>query len=206
VHHGGGGGPHICLLDPDKQFKGGDITWTGAQQFDASVDMTILHVDGSATFSGPVRFDGSVDFSVAAFGQRVDFSSIGVAGDATFAGAVQMDGTCTIAGQLTLTGAAAVFGAWASKDGTTVYQAETDGIVHAYVTATNIAKIQGYTDSDNPPATCRIQSANTYLYSGPNPGLIAGLTMAVKKGDYYEIDASGSTSPTLTVFWLPLGA
>jgi hypothetical protein len=110
-----GADPTICLIDPDKQCKGADITWTGAQQFDASVDMTIMHVDGSATFTGPVRFegsaavasfDGTVDFSVAAFdgtvdfGKRADFTSIGVAGDSTFAGAVDFEGAVKIDGSV----------------------------------------------------------------------------------------------------------
>lgn len=215
-----GADPTICLLDPDKQYKGGDVTWSGAQQFDASVDMTILHVDGSATFMGPVRFegsaavagfDGTVDFSAAAFdgtvdfSKRTDFSSIGVAGDATFGGAVQMDATCAIGGQLTLTGKAAMFGGWTSKNANTSYQAETDGIVVASVQATNVAALQGYSDGNNPPTTLRTRGQNVYAYSGPNT-LYAGLTMPVRKGDYYEVDASGSTSPTITVFWLPIGA
>jgi hypothetical protein len=217
---GPAGDPTVMLIDPDSQCKGADITWRGAQQFDASVDMTICHVDGSATFTGPVRFegsaavasfDGTVDFSVAAFdgtvdfGKRADFSTIAVAGDATFQHAVQIDETLHVVGQLTLGGKAAVWGAWASKDGTTTYLAESDGFVLASVDAQDIAKIRGRSDGNNPPTTLRVRNQNTYLYSSPNT-VYAGLTMPVRKGDYWEVDASGSTTPTMTVFWLPLGA
>lgn len=101
---GAAGDPTICLIDPNEQYKGGDITWTGAQEFDASVDMTgPLTVDGAATFNGDI--DGT-----HAVLDRVDFSGAGFAGDATFSAAVQIDGTVLVAGDAQIAGDVTISG------------------------------------------------------------------------------------------------
>jgi len=90
--------PTILLIDPDKQYKGGDITWTGAQQFDASVDMTILHVDGSLTADRLVCQS------------QADFSDAHFTGDVTLGKAVQVDGTFSTNGATRLIGDATMYG------------------------------------------------------------------------------------------------
>lgn len=92
----------ILLMHPDKQFKGGDITWTGAQQFDNSVEF-LDPVD----FTGPVIVEGSCDFSdVAITGDltiagkfiidsSADFSDVFVEGDVSVKGVLKVDGTAT---------------------------------------------------------------------------------------------------------------
>lgn len=110
------GDPTVLLLDPNTQYKGGDITWTGAQEFDASVDFTTLHVDASAEFAGKAQFDGTVNFDGAAdftdvridgtldVYDRADFSSMGVSGDVTFSGGVEFDGAVKIDGSVQVEG------------------------------------------------------------------------------------------------------
>jgi len=102
--------PTILLLDPDKQYKGGDITWTGAAQFDASVDMTIANIDASLTVKGAALLDGTtnihgpcdmsntnIDGTLTVL-DRADFSTAGFAGDVTIAGNLQVDGTGAVFG------------------------------------------------------------------------------------------------------------
>jgi hypothetical protein len=108
--------PTVLLMDPDKQYKGGDITWTGAAQFDASVDMTIVHIDASLTVSGATVLDGStnihgpadmsdtqIDGTLTVL-DRADFSSMGVSGDVTFSGGVEFDGAVKIDGSIEVAG------------------------------------------------------------------------------------------------------
>jgi len=74
--YGAVGDPTILKLHPDKQWGGGDITWSGAHEFDASVDFTgpvainkDLTVDGTAVFTGSF-LDGTTTFN--AWPVRVD--------------------------------------------------------------------------------------------------------------------------------------
>lgn len=81
------------------------------------------------------------------------------------------------------------FGAWASRSNNTVYQAATDGFVHCYNTAAT--NVEGLTDSSTPPTTIRTRNGYT---TGGN----FGITMMVKKNDYWKVTG------TSNVFWLPL--
>jgi len=94
-----------------------------------------------------------------------------------------------------LTGTSAGFGAWASKSTNTVYQAATDGFVLAGLTGDNMY-VNGLSDSFNPPTTVRIQDQ---CYNASNKQ--AGITMPVRKNDYWEVTTNGSTY----VWWIPLG-
>jgi len=99
-----------------------------------------------------------------------------------------------------------VFGSWASRLVDVVYTASTDGMVCATVKATNTAYIQGYTDGGSPPTTLVALGHNTYKYSSPNT-LYSGLTMPVRKGDYWTITTTGSGgTPIATIKWLPMGS
>lgn len=118
--------PTILLMHPNKQYKGGDITWTGAAQFDASVDMTIVHIDASLTVSGATLLDGStnihgpadmsdtqIDGTLTVL-DRADFSAIGVSGDSTFTGAVTFNAYVNLEGSV-------AFGGNVDFSGTNVY-------------------------------------------------------------------------------------
>lgn len=96
------GDPTLLFLHPDKQWAGGDITWTGAQQYDNSVEF-LDPVD----FTGPVIVEGSCDFSdVAITGDisiagkfaidgSADFSDVFIEGDVSVKGVLKVDGTAT---------------------------------------------------------------------------------------------------------------
>jgi hypothetical protein len=120
---GATGDPTVLLIHPDKQYKSGDITWRGAQEFDGSVDFTgPVHMDGSLdiidnvdfgslddTLPVTVRIHGYVD-GTHAVRDRVDFSSAGFSGDVTITGAFQFDGTWSTNGVGRLIGDVTMFG------------------------------------------------------------------------------------------------
>lgn len=84
-------------------------------------------------------------------------------------------------------------GDWVSKSDDTSYLALTDGFVCAY--SIGQASMYAYTDASNPPTTQRVFQGNATGNNGP------GITMPVKKGDYWKITA---TTGTKTVWWIPL--
>lgn len=61
----------VLAMHPDKQWKGGDVTWQGNHQFDSSVQFY-----DPVDFTGPLSIDGTVDFSgsVVDFHETVRFS------------------------------------------------------------------------------------------------------------------------------------
>lgn len=82
-------------------------------------------------------------------------------------------------------------GDWASKSNNTVYQAATDGSVCAENNDTG--EIIGYTDGDNPPVTIITRNHNDDAASGKG----SGVTMPVRRGDYWKIVNADS------VRWIP---
>ena len=91
----------------------------------------------------------------------------------------------------------ATFGSWVSKSINTAYRANSDGFVCVVSSGGNDVAILGYTDSSNPPTTLR--TADRIIDAG---SFTAGITMPVKSGDYWKVEASGSP----TVYWIPLGS
>lgn len=85
-----------------------------------------------------------------------------------------------------------------SKTVDTVYEAYTDGIVTAYVTATSNdeARLDGYTDGSNPPTTKIAAWQTSTNYKG-------GFTFPVKKGNYWKVTKISGTA-TITIKWTPL--
>ena len=88
-----------------------------------------------------------------------------------------------------------LFGSWASKSNNTSYEAASDGIVCAFSNAGNTKVVQGYTDASNPPTTERIANK----FNNASATGFAGITMPVKKGDYWKVTGAA------TVYWIPLG-
>ena len=97
----------ILKMHPDKQWGGQDITWTGGQEFDASIDITgKVQIDGTvnifgvaefsdAFFDGSVDISGALDCSVFSVDGSADFSDVYVDGDITVKGSLKVDGTST---------------------------------------------------------------------------------------------------------------
>jgi len=93
-----------------------------------------------------------------------------------------------------------ILGNWENKSVNTVYQANTAGFVvaHAELASGSGASLNGYTDSNNPPATLRVrdQIGSDYHTEG-------SIVMPVKKNDYWKITRS-STDISVTIYWIPL--
>ncbi len=86
----------------------------------------------------------------------------------------------------------AKFGTWELRTNNTNYLAGSDGIVTAY-NGGGIT-IHGYTDSSSSPTTVRI-----YNQGDASTGN-TGLTMPVRKGDYWRVEGA-----TGAVYWIPIG-
>lgn len=101
------------------------------------------------------------------------------------------------------------FGVWndRTKDGVadtvsfnTVYKAQTDGMVTAYVNyGSGWPTILGYTDSKSSPTTFIVGEGPDD--DGGNP---QSLTMPVRKSDYWKVTLSGNPGAN-GVRWLPMG-
>jgi len=79
-------------------------------------------------------------------------------------------------------------GDWVSKTVATVYQASTDGFVHAI--SNGGTAVSGYTDTSNPPTTLVAQDDSASTESG--------ITMAVKRGDYWKVVGANKS-----LYWIP---
>ena len=98
------------------------------------------------------------------------------------------------------------FGAWASKNTGTNYEATTDGIVLAYTGLNSLAGsipcyIYGYSDSTATPTTLRQKQHD----DSPFGEKTTCIMFPVRKGDYWRVEIS-STYNGVTIFWLPLGS
>ncbi|MFC1677988.1 hypothetical protein ACFL3G_13135, partial [Planctomycetota bacterium] len=96
-----------------------------------------------------------------------------------------------------------VFGDWTATDSNSdafsrigVYKASTDGFVVAWSeNPVSQTYIQAYTDSSNPPTTIR---SKNHADDGQ-----AGITLPVKKDDYWKITVQPTSDHT--IYWIPLG-
>lgn len=102
------------------------------------------------------------------------------------------------------------FGTYTSKATETVYQAETDGFVVAYMDAVGNGwggTLIGYTDSSNPPTTIRAKDSCDYRTTAGNEVYVnfASITMPVIKNEYWKVSLSiRSGAPVAVVNWIPL--
>jgi hypothetical protein len=143
TYTGASGDPTVLKLHPDLQWGGGDITWAGAQEFDASVDIsTALYVDGTCevlnelacasnlVVSGDFCADGTADFGgnvafvadVSADSSVVCGAGLMVEGTAVFAAEVDVSGNMDVSGDIRHTGDASGSqfpAAWGMADWTT---------------------------------------------------------------------------------------
>jgi hypothetical protein len=103
-----------------------------------------------------------------------------------------------------------VFNAWATKAIDTIYQAEEDGFVVAFLncdTDGDRGYLEGMTDSSATPTTVRVAASGHYYTAGNTYVQFNSVTMPVRKDDYWKV-LKTETSGTLgtAVFWLPLSA
>lgn len=102
------------------------------------------------------------------------------------------------------------FGSWTNKSNSTLYLAETDGLVVVKLSATDgqMGQSIGYTDAGNPPSTIRGQCWVTYISGSPYVRY-SSYCMPVKKGDYWKVVATKWSTwslPTQVIYWIPKGA
>lgn len=96
-----------------------------------------------------------------------------------------------LAGLIPVANVGRLYGAPVSKSIATIYQALTDGLVEAFVSALGTSSLQGSTDSSSTPAT-NVQSQFT------GAGNEASITFKVKANDYYEVICPGSSGFVMT--------
>lgn len=82
------------LLHPDQVWGGKDITWTGAHQFDASVEMTTGSVFGDMSVLGHLYCGSNWDITGSMYVDgSSDVTAVYFAGDVTFGSGIHVDGT-----------------------------------------------------------------------------------------------------------------
>jgi len=121
----------LLVMHPDKQWGGRDVTWAGAHEFDASVDISgnvgiggelsvdsILRVGGTSRFGNNVVFeddisvDGTAAFGDASFDGTVDFGD-----DVAFGADISVDATAVFGAKTVMEGdvsSSPVASAWCS--------------------------------------------------------------------------------------------
>lgn len=216
----------LILINPNKQWGGGDVTWEGEHHFDASVDFdcTAVVFNGDVSIvehlacgsdcevAGDFSVDGTADFgdAVAIIGEVSIDASVSVGGDVAFVSDVSIDGTLAVQ-DMVLTGDSTftfdpiagetgptfkMLGDWSSKSANTQYLARTDGFVCVY--KADNGSIRGKTDAANPPLTVR-----TAAQRAGSAGVdYAGLSFPVEGGAYWEVSCSAGAAD---VYWIPLG-
>lgn len=93
------------------------------------------------------------------------------------------------------------YGAKVSKSVTTIYQALTDGILtdaFAFTTNSSAKHTEIYTDSTSTPSTLVAQTYDTNASNGAGTH-----TVAVRKGDYYQVTDNGNCNHT--IYFTPSG-
>jgi len=212
----------VLMIHPDKQWGGRDVTWAGAHEFDASVDISgNVAMDGDLTVDGVLKVDSSADFSdVYVDGDISVKGSLKVATDVTITGDMAIDGTSNFYDEVDfsdvylrgdVTGSAlgivSVFGAYTDEDDDSqtlaaahAYLANQDGFVLAVWTATGAGNaVNAYIDTDNNPAAGGdlVQKVNSY-----GNGYEYSISFPVAKGKYWEITHNGTS---VVIRWFPIG-
>lgn len=114
------------------------------------------------------------------------------------------------AGIIPLANIGALLGAPVSKNVGTTYQALTDGIVVALVSANtlgNAGYIRGFTDGNSSPATL-LGQASASFYGSVNVSY-GSFTMPVQKNNYYVVNTGvfgSQTQPTTSMYFIPSGS
>lgn len=118
------------------------------------------------------------------------------------------------AGIIPLANIGALLGSPVSKSVGTTYQAASDGIVTALVSAGSGGQagyIQGVTDSSASPTTVMGQASVANPVSGQADHTVkySSFTMYVKKNDYYAVSVaaiSGASTPSSSMVFQPIGS
>lgn len=202
-----------------------ELTYT--TEADADIQIT----KGAAIFGNSVRMDNNTYFkSIDAAGTgtvdliKADANNVAVVPDATenatnaaptsdkdLANKKYVDDRETAA--LVTAAAAHAYGAAVSKNDNTAYEAATDGFFIGIIVAgasVSAGRVIAYSDGNANPTTvmggCSIwvnvaaRAESAYLNYN-------SFCIPVKKGNYYKgVKSSTSNAPTVTYYWIPVGA
>lgn len=180
------GDPYLLTFHPDRAWNSGDITWAGAHEFDASIDITgNVAIDGDLTLNSKLEIDGTSNFN-----DEADFSDVAV--DGTF----NVGGTSSI-----LSGPVGT-----DDDGNglvdgTTYLAKSDGFVNVWVTRTGGGfYLRGYVgDTTNPVGAGTKVAEDSETSSTGN----VHICFAVGKGKYFSVRKN--TATFVDMLWTPFG-
>ena len=191
----------ILQMNPNTQWKGGDVTWAGEHQFDGSGYFTQPIEFSTVDLTGPLYVDSSADFSdVYSAGDVSILGNLSCNSDCDIAGDFSVDGTLVMQDAV-LTGDSTftfdpiagetgptfkILGDWSARSNNTTYTSRTDGMV---ITQDGVGAT---TTLATPSGTTRAQVTR-------QAGGYASGTMLVKKGNTWDVSGAGA------VFWLPFG-
>ena len=178
-------------LESDVADLQSDITDILAAGGVSDVNLTsIVRTYGTQTVAGDKTFSGTVTFLTTA--PRVPAAAPTIANQVANKQYVDDQIAAVSSGS---------FGAWATKNVTTIYRAATDGFVlvqvHENFSSSDYCQI--LTDSGANPSTVRMKFASTYLSN------TVSLICPVRKSDYYQVVIYGLNAANVTIYWLPMG-
>ena len=209
----------LMKLHPDDQWGGKDVTWTGAHQFDNSVDfLDPVDFTGPNIFCQSVRFDSTaVDFQgdVSIVQGLACGSDVEVAGDFTLTGGMAMDGTANFNDEVdfsavNIAGTTSMFAACTSQSAGAVdlshgaaydatWQVDSDGFINIYATASaatqGIKILLGAAANVTKVIAGDFQSAN---------GLGMACGAAIPQGWYFAISATANAD-VQHILWTAIG-
>lgn len=199
----------VLMMHPDKQWAGRDVTWAGAHEFDASVD-----ISGPVRIHGAVIVDSSSDISdVYVNGDISMTGSIKVATDVSITGDMAIDGTSNFydevdVSSLNASGVVSMLSAYTDEDSNTdtmlvahAYKAATDGFVTVYATTNGEGRVvKSYVGLDNDPEGTGdiVQYSQTY-----GNGAEISQNFPVAKDEYFEVVSVNATATVIR--WKSMG-
>jgi hypothetical protein len=191
----------IVQMNPNTQWKGGDITWAGQMAFQAACDFSAVDISDSLDVTGALACGSTATItnlltcsSKAAIVNDISCNAgLEVDGTALLNGNVIVDGTFTF-------GSGAVFnylGDWSGRAMDTTYTAATDGEVYVFVRNNNLQRI---ITASTPHGTRR-----QVVRTSAGADEYRSFSMKVKKGNTWSISGDTTTYTDPTVNWIPFG-
>lgn len=206
----------VMRIHPDHQWGGGDITWTGAHEFDTSVDISgNVTIEGDLTLEGKLLIDSSADFSdVFVEGDLSIAGTLKVATDFTLTGDMAVDGTTNFYDEVdfssaNLSGIAGLFGTDNTEDSDNAslaedvtYQVSSDGLVIVSVCAPSSTIQFGIFVDTTAGMDAASEKGSSYISHGPHV-LASTITVPVHKDGFWCITLGAGQIKSCT--WQPIG-
>ena len=162
---------------------------------------TVMGASGYSGYTGESGYSGYSGTSGAPGGDS-GYSGIGTSGysgySSSLVGVSGYSGNSGYSGSAS--GITGILGVWSSKSNNVNYLAATDGFVCAYGSGVN-GSVEGYTDATTTPSTLRVCTQGDVQQAGRY-----GLTMPVRKGDYWKVTGATNGGFGAGLWWIPLGS